>query len=225
MNRDVLAQPVVPPGSHSLKIRDNTFDFLGTRTVYWREAQTLLVADLHWGKTEVFQRHGVPVPRGVLKDDLARLSQSIESCKAKRLIVLGDLIHSTSGITTDVTDEVAAWRAKHDLHFHLVLGNHDRHLNAPASWKIDEETKAYEEDQFVFAHDEVKNTKQYVFSGHLHPMARLSRRGDSLRLPCFLIKNNCTLLPAFSFFTGGFDVTPREDEVLLVIADGQVIKM
>src|SRR4051812_29140716 len=90
------------PGSYSLKIRGQSFDFLGSRTLFWREARTLLAADLHWGKTEVFQSHGVPVPKGVLGDDLLKLSEAMQLTQAKRLIVLGDLVHSHKGLTNDV---------------------------------------------------------------------------------------------------------------------------
>ncbi len=209
----------------SLTIRGQTFDFLGSRTMFWREKSTLFAADLHWGKTEVFQNHGVPIPAGILKDDLARLNEALVTTKAKRLMVLGDLIHSTKGLTPAVIDEVAKWRASTNFYFHLILGNHDRHFDAPPSWRIDEESGDTIEEEFIFSHDEVSNTDRFVFSGHLHPMARLYRKGDSLRLPCFWIRKDCAQLPAFSFFTGGVDVKKKEGDQLLVIADGQVIKV
>lgn len=212
-------------GAYTLNIRGQTFDFLGSRTMFWREQSTLFAADLHWGKTEVFQKHGIPIPRGVLKEDLDRLSSALAQTKAERLIVLGDLIHSTKGLTPDVIDEIAKWRNQNNFYFQLVLGNHDRNFRSPIEWKIDEITGEFSEDDFIFSHDEVKNTDKFAFSGHLHPMARLYRKGDSLRLPCFWVRKDCAQLPAFSFFTGGVDVSPREGDLLLVIADGQVIKV
>jgi uncharacterized protein len=228
--RNMILDPVrnTPnfPHSYSLTIRGHSFDFLGSRTVYWREASTLLAADLHWGKVEVFQKHGVPVPRGVLKDDLDRLQSALELTNAKRLLVLGDLIHASSGMTNEVVDEIAAWREENEsVYFHLIKGNHDRFLKAPPEWKIDEQTTDVIEQEFLFSHDNVKDTEEYVWTGHLHPMARLERRGDSLRLPCFFIKPNCANLPAFSFFTGGVDITPSKGDHVLVIADGQVFKV
>ena len=224
MTEPMRASPLAP-GTYSFTIRGQTFDFLGSRTMFWREKSTLFAADLHWGKTEVFQNHGVPIPRGILKDDLARLNQALVETQAKRLMVLGDLIHSTKGLTNDVVDEVAKWRANTNFYFHLVLGNHDRHFDAPPTWRIDEESGDATEDDFIFSHDEVKNTERFVFSGHLHPMARLYRKGDSLRLPSFWLQKDRAQLPAFSFFTGGVDVTKKEGDHLLVIADGQVIKV
>jgi uncharacterized protein len=144
---------------------------------------------------------------------------------AKRFMVLGDLVHSAKNLTPEVIDEVGKWRADTNFYFHLVLGNHDRHFDAPPSWRIDEESGPTIQDDFVFAHDEVKNTDHFVFSGHLHPMARLHSKGDSLRLPCFWVRRDYAQLPAFSFFTGGVDVTRGESDHLLVIADGQVIKV
>ena len=226
INPELTHTATTYPGTCALTIRGNTFDLLGSRTAFWRERSTLLAADLHWGKVEVFQRHGIPVPRGVLTDDLARLTSAIELTQAKRLLILGDLIHATSGLTPDVVEEVSRWRESQNVYFHLIRGNHDKKLIVPLSWRIDEQSSQVSEDDFIFSHDEVKSeTKQFVWNGHLHPMARLNGRGDSLRLPCFFVKKNCAQLPAFSFFTGGVDITMSKSDLVFVIADGQVIKL
>jgi hypothetical protein len=52
-------------------------ELLPERCLYWPERGLLAAADLHWGKPESFQQHGIPLPAGVLKDDLERLSRAL----------------------------------------------------------------------------------------------------------------------------------------------------
>ena len=54
------------------------------RGLFLPERGALLVADVHVGKAEAFQRRGVPVPSGVGAADLARLSATIDAvCSAR----------------------------------------------------------------------------------------------------------------------------------------------
>ena len=43
------------------------------RTLFWESERTLIIADLHVGKTGHFRKAGIGVPAGVYKDDLHRL--------------------------------------------------------------------------------------------------------------------------------------------------------
>ncbi len=46
-------------------------------------------------------------------------------------------------------------------------------------------------------------------AGHLHPGARLVRRGRSVRRPCFAGDGNRLVMPAFGAFTGSLNVLDR----------------
>ena len=84
-------------------MKGESLGLLAERALHWPAgaggAGVLAVADLHWGKTESFQQHGIPLPTGVLEDDLSRLSRALNGTGAKRLLLVGDLIHSRRGIT------------------------------------------------------------------------------------------------------------------------------
>lgn len=197
------------------------------RGLYWPEAGLFAVADLHWGKPESFQQHGIPLPAGVLEDDLSRLSRGLHATGARRLLLVGDLIHSRRGITPAVTARVAAWRASHDaVEMVLVRGNHDRHLKQlPPEWRIDVQEEHTDEGPFRFAHHPEPATGRYLWAGHLHPVVRLSSGGDRLRLPCFHLGPAVGILPAFSAFTGGVNVSRRAGERVFAIADDAVIEV
>jgi uncharacterized protein len=195
------------------------------RALHWPEAGVLAVADLHWGKPESFHQHGIPLPTGVLEDDLSRLSAALHATGARRVLLVGDLIHSRRGLTADVVERVAAWREAHEVELVLVRGNHDRHLEAlPASWRMRLVESHLDEGPFRFAHHPAPAPGRYVCAGHLHPMVRLDSGADRLRLPCFHLGPRVGVLPAFSAFTGGLDMRTGAGERLYVIAGDTVVE-
>lgn len=162
---------------------------------------------MHWGKAEVFQQWGVPVPVGVLEADLGRLSRALSATGARRLVVLGDVVHAVSGLTPQVIESVAVWRQSFDGELILIRGNHDRHLKElPRSWRIDRFVDEYEEAGFVYRHEPAGSAGAYAFCGHEHPMFALGARLDRVRVPCFQFTRDHGVLPAFSEFTRGRNI-------------------
>ena len=61
-------------------IFNNHFYLHKTGAIYWKEKNTLLLADLHLGKVGHFRKSGIPVPRkagGVFYDKIIKLKSSI----------------------------------------------------------------------------------------------------------------------------------------------------
>ena len=210
-----------------VQINGEKFQLFAERAMYRMANQTLLVADLHWGKAEVFQRSGVAVSSEVLHSDLARLSRVLVKSGARRLVILGDLIHAPVGITDDVIRTVSEWRTRHlDLRMELIRGNHDRKFQLPESWAITVHDHSLDEDGFLLTHDAPPSrVKSHVLGGHIHPVIKMKSGGDSLRLPCFAIGKFNSLLPAFSEFTGGFEIKHRDWLRLFVVTDDAVIQV
>ena len=200
------------------------------RTLFWENESTLIVADLHIGKTGHFRKEGIGVPQGVYKDDLHRLLAQIYFFKAERLVIVGDLTHSSANKELDLFTK---WRQDFStLEVQLVKGNHDIL-----------EKKWYDEadiivsigqlqvKQFLFVHDilslGVKPGKgQYAFSGHLHPGISIKGRGkQSLHFPCFYFTKKHCVLPAFSRFTGTYKVEPGENEKVFAIIEKDVVPL
>lgn len=202
-------------------------ELLPERALHWPDASVLAVADLHWGKTESFQQHGIPLPLGVLDDDLARLSSALTTTRARRLLLVGDLVHSRQGLTDDVIRRVTTWREAHpDLDVVLIRGNHDRHVRTlPPTWRMEDREDAWDEGPFRFAHHPEPATGRFVWAGHLHPMVRLGGGGDRLRLPCFHLRPGVGVLPAFSAFTGGLNVRRGRDDRVYAVAGTAVVEV
>ncbi len=199
---------------------------LPERGLWWPEGGVLAVADLHWGKTESFRQHGIPLPSGVLEDDLARLSRALRTTGARRLLLVGDLVHARQGLTEEVLQRTTRWREGHDVEMVLIRGNHERHVKSlPPGWRMALQEEHLDEGPFRFAHHPEPMRGRYVWAGHLHPTVRLVSGADRLRLPCFHVGREVGVLPAFSAFTGGMDVARRPGERVYAIAEDTVVEV
>jgi uncharacterized protein len=194
------------------------------RSLFWENESTLIVADVHVGKTGHFRKEGIGVPQQVYKDDLHRLLSQILFFKAERLIIVGDLTHSTANKETDLFTK---WRRDFSsLDVHLIKGNHDI---LEEKWYTEagiSVTIAHRQiKNFLFVHDILTpdinaTSNQYIFSGHLHPGVSIKGRGrQALHFPCFYFTKEYCVLPAFSRFTGTYKVEPQKGEKAFAIVE------
>lgn len=202
----------------------------GERAVFWEREQTLIIADLHVGKTGHFRKSGIGVPAAIYKDDLHRLLAQILFFKAERLIIVGDLSHSIANREMDLFRK---WRKDfQSLEVHLAKGNHDILDN---KWYEEADIKVHTEaltiDQFVFVHDIdqapfVIGDEQYAFAGHIHPAVTIRGKGkQSLRFPCFHFTKKYCILPAFSRFTGTFSVEAQQGEKIYALLEKEILPL
>jgi len=200
------------------------------RALFWEKECTLIIADLHVGKTGHFRKEGIGVPQQVYKDDLHRLLSQILFFKAERLIIVGDLTHSTANKETDLFRK---WRRDFSsLDVHLIKGNHDIleeqwYREAGISVSISQ----YLAKNFLFVHDistpDIHAAgDQYIFSGHMHPGISIKGRGrQSLHFPCFYFTKEYCVLPAFSRFTGTYNVAPQKGEKAFAIVERGILSV
>jgi uncharacterized protein len=196
------------------------------RALYWERAESLLVADVHWGKAATFRALGVPVPRGTTQEGLTRLDALISRTGARRVVFLGDLLHARAGRAPETLRVLAEWRERHPLlELVLVRGNHDRHAgDPPEAMRVHCVNEPLVERPFALAHTPGARAEGYALAGHLHPGARLyGAARQQARLPCFWFQRDRGVLPAFGDFTGLADVSPMPDDRLFVVADQQVL--
>ena len=209
-------------------INENDFVLSPERVMYWEKEKTLIIADLHIGKTGHFRKSGIPVPQNVFKEDLLRLFSQVLFFKAEKLIIAGDLSHSKSNKELDLFKK---WRNDLDaLEMVLVNGNHDiLEENWYSEMRI--ETKdCLDIGPFSFCHDpadvSIKDEAHYAFCGHLHPGIHIRGRGrQSLQFPCFYFGNNIGILPAFSRFTGFVNVAAQKGENVFAIVENGIMQV
>lgn len=207
-----------------LVVREEKVILLPERALYWPARATLIVADLHWGKDASFRASGIPVPSGSLAADLERLDSALSHTGARRLLILGDLIHARTAQQSRATFAVIRdWRQRWaNLWCTLVRGNHDRASGDPPADLGVEVVDQLHEGPFLFRHHPGISEAAYTLAGHLHPGIKLSGRGDRVRLPCFHFSPGCGILPAFGSFTGWATPEVGPDDRVFVIGEGEV---
>jgi len=196
--------------------------------------QTLLVADAHFGKAVSFRKLGVPVPTGTTTETLDSLSAVVADTKARRVVFLGDFLHSRRSHAAGTLGALARWRAAHaELELTLVRGNHDdRAGDPPTELGISVVDEPLPLAPFALCHHPQAIAGAYVLAGHWHPCISVAGRAfERLRLPCFwfgddsgaLPQHATGVLPAFGSFTGMHRIEPREGDRIFPVA-GDVVR-
>jgi len=210
---------------HPHIIRNNHFWISPQRCLFWEEQNSLVIADMHLGKTGHFRKSGIAVPQTIYKADLQRLMSELYFFKADRLVIVGDLTHSTANKELDL---FRRWRKDFSgLKIDLVKGNHDILKD---NWYEETDITVTDEliiENFCFRHDLEKcNNNLYTFSGHMHPGISLKGGArQTLSFPCFYFMKNQCILPAFSHFTGIYKVQPARGESVFAIVENKIMQI
>jgi uncharacterized protein len=212
-----------------IKLREQSIWLSPGRCLYWEEDQSLILSDLHFGKTGHFRKSGIAIPQNVFKEDLQRLVQQIQFFKPARLIIVGDFTHSHNNAELELFSK---WRKDMgQTAIQLIRGNHDI---LSAEWYQDTGIEVVEQQlhkpPFCFVHDPddipVAETGHYIFSGHLHPGVHLSGLGkQSLSFPCFHFSGSQALLPAFSHFTGYKMINKKKEDRVFAIVNKSLVEV
>jgi DNA ligase-associated metallophosphoesterase len=223
-----MTDVAIAPRDATIEVSGEQVVLMADRALYWPRATTLLVADAHFGKAATFRAGGIFVPRGTTANALARLDDALARTRATRLIFLGDLLHAREGRSAETLRIVGEWRAAHPaLRVVLVRGNHDRKAgDPPESLGIACADAPVLDGPFAFTHHPATIEGRYVIAGHVHPAVRLRGPGrQHERPPCFWIRRDAAVLPAFGDFTGVGDVDPVEGDRIFAVAGESVVSM
>lgn len=207
-----------------IELQDEELDLLPERALLWPEQKTLIVADLHWGKSAHFRKHGIAIPTATQTQDEVKLAKLINDHKIERLVIAGDMFHSKHNNEVEIFTH---WRNSHSsLHIDLVTGNHDILPEEKYSnWQLQVHNSGLHIGPFYIAHDAPESCTEFCIHGHVHPAIHISRRGhNTIKLSCFCEDDDRLILPAFGQFTGNYIIDPAEHKHVYVIADKTVMK-
>ncbi len=202
------------------------------------ESETALIADVHLGYSWAQRRRG---ELGPLADHRTRekLLQVRDELKPRHIVLVGDVVHAPRSCTPEreyIEETLGALACGAELI--AVRGNHDRHFadefshlnfRSVEAWSNGRVT-AVHGDRFTFAWPDGHT----LVLGHLHPsLAVRDAAGAGHKLPVFLVSSTCLVLPAFSPFARGYDVTCglpaeilacfRKDDIQTYAANGKRI--
>lgn len=201
---------------------------LPDKAAFLPDERCLLIADAHVGKAVSFRRLGVPVPQGTTTETLARLSTLVAQTDARRVIFLGDFLHSERSHAVATLAALERWRRAHAaLELTLVRGNHDERAgDPPARLSIEVVDEPLMIGGLALCHHPRPVPNAYVLAGHWHPCVSVGGRAfDRLRLPCFWFGADVGVLPAFGAFTGMQPVRPAAGDRLYAVAEGRVLRL
>lgn len=186
-----------------LSVQNEVLTLTNQRALFWKNEKSLVVSDLHIGKTAHFRKAGIPIPSAILDNDLNRLKGLIDHFDTKTVLVVGDLFHAENN--TDI-DQFQEFLQENPLvNFELIKGNHDRLKESfYESLGITVYKTHKDVGAFRFVHDEQHcGGDVFCVSGHTHPGVMIRGRGKVLiKLPCYEVSEHRLILPAFSEFTG-----------------------
>jgi uncharacterized protein len=218
--------PVLPKFLE-IQLRGERLQLHPERAVVWAARSTLVIADPHFGKDDIFRRAGIALPRGPAIADLQRLTELITANACTRLVVLGDFLHGATQAGDGFLHAFRVWRQAHgSLTVDIVVGNHDRRESAQV-WQqiVGWHTRPLIEPPFVLAHEPAAHPEGYVLAGHIHPVMRLRRRSGGGRIPVFWQRRDYLVLPSFGSLTGGAEVAVELGDLLFAAGPERVISL
>ena len=174
--------------------------------LYWPAQGLLAVADLHLEKGSSYAGRGVLLPPYDTASTLQRLAALLARYAPRLVVALGDSFHDGRGPARLADTDRATLRGlQRGRDWIWIAGNHDPD---PAENIGGRFVGTLELGALTFRHEPTENGGGEV-AGHLHPVARVSRRGRSVSRRCFAADNGRIVMPAFGAYAGGLNVRDR----------------
>ncbi len=162
----------------------------------WIAAEkTLVVSDLHFGKSDrIARRGGTLIPPYENTDTLERLDADISKHSPAKVICLGDSFDDLDGVAAlDDSHRATLTRLQAGRQWIWIEGNHD-----PGPVDVGGTHRAEVEiGNVAFRHIATPATPEV--SGHYHPKLAITGRSR----PCFVYDKTRLILPAYGTYTGG----------------------
>ncbi|MEM6535405.1 MAG: ligase-associated DNA damage response endonuclease PdeM [Pseudomonadota bacterium] len=200
-----------------LHIRGELLKPLSQGALWWPQARTLIVSDLHLEKGSSYAAGGQLLPPYDTPATLNMVEQLVADLAPNRVISLGDSFHdrqSEHRLSDNCTARVRALTSCVDWIW--VEGNHDPD---PPAWLGGRAAKTFERSGLSFRHEPSGAAGE--IAGHLHPCAKIGGGPRTLRRKCFVSDGERLIMPSLGAFTGGLNVLdPAYGEVF---PDGSTI--
>lgn len=179
----------------------------------WLEAErTLVVADLHLEKGSSYAARGQLLPPYDTRETLGRLATEITALGPAAVVLLGDTFHDRASEARLAVEDADRLRSlARGRRMIWVVGNHD----ADGPRELPGEKAAELSLSGLTLRHEPRGGAQFgEVSGHLHPAARVSAAGGSVRRRCFVTDAERLILPAFGAYAGGLNIRDPAFETL-----------
>jgi DNA ligase-associated metallophosphoesterase len=197
---------VTPPPHGAVSVAGAAFVADPAGVIYWPEQGLLAVADLHLEKGSSFAARGVLLPPYDTAATLARLAALTARYAPRMVVALGDSFHDGRGPARLADTDRAALRGlQRGRDWIWIAGNHDPEPAVNIGGRFLATLKV---GDLTFRHHPEEGASAEV-AGHLHPIARVSRRGRAVSRRCFAGDGVRLVMPAFGAYAGGLNVRDR----------------
>jgi len=176
--------------------------------LYWPQENCLIVSDLHLEKGSSQAIRGRMIPPFDTGATLDRLQERIAYWHPKRIISLGDSFHDDEASTRlpkPYFEQLSAMMSGREWIW--ILGNHDpsapKNLPGHSANEMAIGPVVFRHEPEIAA-DGGHNPGE--IAGHLHPAAKIRRRGRTVRRRCFVGDGSRLIMPSFGAFTGGLNI-------------------
>ncbi len=172
--------------------------------LYWPAEHTLIVADLHLEKGSAAAQRGTMLPPYDTRSTLGRLGEVIERYDPAHVVALGDSLHDAAAADRIAREDLdALFALQEGRDWVWITGNHD-----PVVPKLlrGDVTDALTLSGLHLRHEPSPGPITHEIAGHLHPAAKVSLYGYTIRRPCFVGNGTRLVLPAFGTYAGGLNI-------------------
>lgn len=172
--------------------------------LYWPSQHTLLVADLHLEKGSSYAERGTFLPPYDTRQTLVRLAEVMDRYEPTRVIALGDSVHDRGAARRMASEDIEILRIlQEEREWIWLTGNHDPDIAPQLGGRACGELEI---SGITLRHQPAAGAVTHEIAAHMHPAARLSMYGYSIRRACFVGNGRRLVMPAFGAFTGGLNV-------------------
>lgn len=172
--------------------------------LYWPAERALLVADLHLEKGSSHAARGRMLPPYDTRATLIKLAEAIDRHAPETVIALGDSLHDARAADRIDDDDVRIIAMLQEgRRWIWVTGNHDPDVAPSLGGSVCDELTL---SGLTLRHLPSEAHVSHEIAGHLHPSARVSLYGHTIRRPCFIGNGRRLVMPAFGAYTGGLNV-------------------
>ncbi|KEZ92209.1 ligase-associated DNA damage response endonuclease PdeM [Nonlabens ulvanivorans] len=207
----------------TISLAQQTFQLHASGAAYWVEQDTVLLADVHLGKSAHFRKNGMAIPASADDMEYDKLNEVIELFNPSRLWFLGDLFHSYINAEWHFFEQ---WVRSQTIELALIMGNHDV-IGKEIFEKIG--VKTYEQlhmGDVILTHHPQEISGKFNIAGHVHPSIKMKGVGrQRVKLPCFFNNEFGLILAAFGDFTGTYTLKPKKGNRIFAIVEQEVMEL
>jgi DNA ligase-associated metallophosphoesterase len=181
-----------------------TVTALPSGALWIAEAKALIVSDLHLEKGSSFALRGQMLPPYDTHAALLKLTDLMLSLSPDIIVSLGDSFHDSGGpARMDARDRELLRLLMSRCDWVWVEGNHDGRSAETLGGAVRDVLHL---GALVLRHHPTESAAPGEIAGHLHPCAKVTGRGRSVRRRCFATDGARLVMPAFGAYTGGLNI-------------------